>query len=150
MTKHNAEEVKILGGKASIYKNQYGIWQFRFWLQNDEKYVRKSLRTKVRIYAVEQAEDLYFEIRAEQQKGKKYYAITIKEAVESFLRSQKSRIGIGDLNIDESRWKTIETQMRTFLDYVKKDDKVNTLEADILESYKKNDKLTNYIAFRKK
>jgi len=46
MAKHNKEEVEILGGKATIYTNDYGVWQFRLWLTTDNKYVRKSLRTK--------------------------------------------------------------------------------------------------------
>jgi len=48
MAKNNKEEVKILGGKATIYTNDYGVWQFRLWLTTDNKYVRKSLRTKVK------------------------------------------------------------------------------------------------------
>jgi len=27
MAKHNKEEVEILGGKATIYTNDYGVWQ---------------------------------------------------------------------------------------------------------------------------
>ena len=65
MAKHTKEEVKIFGGKASIYTNEYGVWQFRVWLRNENKYVRKSLRTKVKMYAIEQAEELYIEIRNE-------------------------------------------------------------------------------------
>jgi len=44
MAKHNKEEVEILGGKATIYTNDYGVWQFRLWLTTDNKYVRKSLK----------------------------------------------------------------------------------------------------------
>ena len=42
MAKHKKEEVEILGGKATIYTNDYGVWQFRLWLTTDNKYVRKS------------------------------------------------------------------------------------------------------------
>ena len=86
MEKHTKEEVKIFGGKANIYTNEYGVWQFRVWLRNENKYVRKSLRTKVKMYAIEQAEELYIEIRNEQKKGRKYYAITVKEAVDDYLK----------------------------------------------------------------
>jgi|TARA_B100000315_G_scaffold208219_1_gene203422 hypothetical protein len=54
MEKNNKEEYKILGGKATIYTNDYGVWQFRLWLTTENKYVRKSLRTKVKTYAIEQ------------------------------------------------------------------------------------------------
>ena len=56
MEKHTKEEVKIFGGKANIYTNEYGVWQFRVWLCNENKYVQKSLRTKVEMYSIKQAE----------------------------------------------------------------------------------------------
>lgn len=149
MTKHNLDEKKILGGKATIYKNIYGVWQFRLWLTNDEKYVRKSLRTKIKNHAIKQAEELYFKIRSEQERGEKYYAISLKEAVYIYLQYQKLRIGLDEFNIDESRWKTIKTQMRTFLEYVGTNDKVTTLKESLLVEHERNGKITNYVAFRK-
>ena len=150
MAKHTKEEVKIFGGKANIYTNEYGVWQFRVWLRNENKYVRKSLRTKVKMYAIEQAEELYIEIRNEQKKGRKYYAITVKEAVDDYLKMQRARIGDGDFNIVVARYKTIETQMRTFLDYVRKDDKITTLSESTLRRYERNGEVTNYVSFRKR
>ena len=89
MVKHNKEEVEILGGKATIYTNDYGVWQFRLWLTTDNKYVRKSLRTKVKDYAITEGEKLYIQIRSDIEKGIKYYAITVKEAAEEYLKYQK-------------------------------------------------------------
>ncbi|WP_424452208.1 hypothetical protein [Planktomarina temperata] len=42
MAKHNKEEVEILGGKATIYTNAYGVWQFRLWLTTDNKFVAEE------------------------------------------------------------------------------------------------------------
>ena len=42
MAKRNKEEVEILGGKATIYTNVYGVWQFRLWLTTDNKNVREA------------------------------------------------------------------------------------------------------------
>ena len=99
MAKHNKEEVEILGGKATIYTNDNGVWQFRLWLTTDNKYVRKSLRTKVKDYAITEGEKLYIQIRSDIEKGIKYYAITVKEAAEDYLKYQKTRIGDGDFNM---------------------------------------------------
>ena len=149
MAKHNKEEVELLGGKCTIYTNDYGVWQFRLWLTTDNKYVRKSLRTKVKDYAITEGEKLYIKIKSDIEKGIKYYAITVKEAVEEYLKWQKTRIGDGDFNIVEGRYKTIDTQMRTFLDYVRKDDKINVLNESTLVRYERNGSITNYVAFRK-
>ena len=149
MAKHNKEEVEILGGKATIYTNDYGVWQFRLWLTTDNKYVRKSLRTKVKDYAITEGEKLYIQIRSDIEKGIKYYAITVKEAAEEYLKYQKTRIGDGDFNIVEGRYNTIDTQIRTFLDQVRKDDKINVLNESTLVRYERNGEITNYVAFRK-
>ena len=149
MAKHNKEEVEILGGKATIYTNDYGVWQFRLWLTTDNKYVRKSLRTKVKDYAITEGEKLYIQIRSDIEKGIKYYAITVKEAAEEYLKYQKTRIGDGDFNIVEGRYNTIDTQIRTFLDYVRKDDKINVLNESTLVRYERNGEITNYVAYRK-
>ena len=137
MAQHNADETKILDSKAVIYKNEYGVWQFRYWLTTENKYVRKSLRTKVKTKAKEDAEDLYFKIRVEQKEGRRYFAISVKQAVEDFLNYQKTRIGEGDFNIVEGRFKTIETQMNTFLEYVLKDDKITDLDENTLRRYER-------------
>jgi hypothetical protein len=41
-------ETKILGNKATVYTNKFGVWFFRLWLAEENKYVRKSLKTKKR------------------------------------------------------------------------------------------------------
>ena len=149
MAENNKNEVKILGGKATIYTNKFNVWQFRHWLRNENKYVRKSLRTKVKTYAIEQAEELYFEIRNEQKKGRKYYSISVKEAVTDFVKAQKERVGEGVGMIVIGRYKTIESQMRTFLEYVRKDDKITALDDSTLRRYERNGEVTNYLSWRK-
>ena len=55
-------ETKILGNKATIYTNKFGMWQFRLWLAKENKYVRKSLKTKEKTLAIERGEELYIEV----------------------------------------------------------------------------------------
>lgn len=57
------------------------------------------MRTKVKDYAITEGEKLYMQIRSDIEKGIKYYAITVKEAVEEYLKYQKTRVGEGDFNI---------------------------------------------------
>ena len=148
MAKHNADETQVLNSKAVIYKNEYGVWQFRFWLRNENKYLRRSLRTKVKSYAMEEAEQLYFEVRTRQNEGRKYFAMSVKDAVIDFLMYQQTRIGDGRYNIVEGRYKTIDRHMRTFLEYVRKDDKITDLRDTTLIRYERYNGITSYPAFR--
>ena len=103
MAKHHKDEVEILGGKATIYTNNYCVWQFRLWLTTDNKYVRKSLRAKVKDYAITEGKKLYIQIRSDIEKGIKHYAITVKEEAKEYLKYQKTRIEDGSCNIVEGR-----------------------------------------------
>ena len=42
MEKHNADDTKVLDSSAVIYKNKFGVWQFRYWLKNENKYIRTT------------------------------------------------------------------------------------------------------------
>ena len=41
-----SDRLGVLGGKAIIKQNKFGVWQFRMWISSEKKYVEKSLRTK--------------------------------------------------------------------------------------------------------
>ena len=44
-----SDRLEILGGKAFIKQNKFGVWQFRMWISSEKKYVEKSLRTKKKL-----------------------------------------------------------------------------------------------------
>ena len=52
---------EILGGKCSIFRvAQSGdVWQFKMWVTEEQKYLRKSLRTKDFDTALIRAEEKY-------------------------------------------------------------------------------------------
>ena len=56
------DETELLGGKVVILHNDHMIWQFRMWIANKKKYVRKSLRIKDKYVAVELAKNKFYEI----------------------------------------------------------------------------------------
>ena len=40
------EKIPIHGSKAVIFRNKYDIWQFRMYVKNARRYLKKSLRKK--------------------------------------------------------------------------------------------------------
>ena len=91
MKKKNFKDDEIaIFDEACIYKRgEY--WQFRMWLEKENKYVRKSLRTRNQTTAKERGEDAYLEIRSNMKQGKTYFSITTKEGVERYLEFRKKR-----------------------------------------------------------
>ena len=80
-----SERLEILGGKAIIKQNKFGVWQFRMWISSEKKYVEKSLRTKKKTDAVDLAEELYIQLRNELANGKTLFATTYAEAMQQFI-----------------------------------------------------------------
>lgn len=76
-------EVSIFD-EAVVYKRgEY--WHFRMWLNGENKYARKSLRTRSKTTAIEKGREAYLEIFANQKMGKTYFSITAKQGVENYL-----------------------------------------------------------------
>ena len=86
---HFAEGEIPIFDEACIYKRgEY--WQFRMWLPKENKYARKSLRTRSEATAIEKGKAAYLEIYANLQQGKSYFSITTKEGVEKYLSFRTS------------------------------------------------------------
>ena len=76
-----SEEHDILGGKAKMLRvRQSGdVWQFRMWITDEGKYIRRSLRTRDYHSAVERAEKIVFETLGDIKSGRKIFGITLGE-----------------------------------------------------------------------
>ncbi|MDP6535463.1 MAG: hypothetical protein QGG02_03860, partial [Gammaproteobacteria bacterium] len=86
-------EHEIYGGIAYVYKrddNKYNeMYQFRMWLTDEQKYVRRSLRTKLLDSAIERGEKLAREILNDIDEGRTIFSITVREGVEQFIKHRE-------------------------------------------------------------
>ena len=122
---HFAEGEIPIFDEACIYKRgEY--WQFRMWLPKENKYARKSLRTRSEATAIEKGKAAYLEIYANLQQGKSYFSITTKEGVEKYLSFRQRDVELG--HIVKGRHTTIATHLQHFLSFIGKDTKLKELE----------------------
>ena len=125
------DEIPIFD-EACVYKRgEY--WQFRMWLAKENKYARKSLRTRSETTAVERGKAAYLEIYANLQQGKSYFSITTKEGVEKYLSFRQRDVELG--HIVKGRHTTIATHLQHFLSFIGKDTKLKELERTDCENY---------------
>jgi len=102
------DEIPIFD-EACVYKRgEY--WQFRLWLPKENKYARKSLRTRSETTAVERGKAAYLEIYANLQQGKPYFSITTKEGVQKYVDFRKRDVELG--HIVSGRLATIATHLQ--------------------------------------
>ena len=83
LKKQNFAEGEIaIFDKACVYKRgEY--WQFRLWLPKENKYARKSLRTRNKSTTIERGKAAYLDIYGNLQQGKSYFSITTKKVLRS-------------------------------------------------------------------
>lgn len=136
-------EIPIYDGEAVLYLVGE-TWYYRCWLQNENKYARKSLRTKSREMAIERGKQQHHQLMADVERGQIFFAIDVKEAIGKYLEDKKTEV-IGE-SIEErgtqggiviGRYTTINTHLRHFLEYIGKDTKVTSLREFDLDGYVK-------------
>ena len=102
------DEIPIFD-QACVYKRG-GYWQFRMWLARENKYARKSLRTRSETTASERGKAVYLEIYANLKQGKTSFSITTKEGVQQYKDFRKRDVQLGHIVI--GRLATIATHLQ--------------------------------------
>ena len=121
---NGVDEIAIFDEAEIQLRN--GVWQFRMYLPEEQKYIRRSLRTRKRDSAIDSAKDLFFEIKANQRAGKKQFAKTTKQAVEAYLEARALEIHPNGITV--GRVNTIRNHLNHWLDFIHRDKKVNDLQ----------------------
>ena len=126
----------ILDGTAHIYRNTRSgdIWQFRFYVPDENKHYRKSLKTKDFNEAMSKAKDWALELITNIKSGKTIHSITLRELIDLFLEYRKQEICI-KTGITHKRWLTIKWQLKWFRKIVGDDTKVSELNKDTVYEY---------------
>jgi integrase len=127
----NSEEIPIFD-EAVIYKRG-DYWQFRMWLNGEDKYARKSLRTRSESTAIEKGKAAYLDIYSKLQQGKTYFSITTKQGVEKYINYRKKDVEVGF--IVSGRLGTIKTHLKHWLGFIGKDKRLKELENTDCEDY---------------
>jgi len=109
------------------------MWQFRMYLTTEKKYIVRSLKTRNRALAIDKGKKLFFQINADVLNGKKMFSKTTKEAVAGYLKYREVDVDNG--TIVRGRLTTITAHLNHFLDFIKRDTRLQELEPDSIEEY---------------
>ena len=90
--KHYKEnEIPIYDGEAVLYLVGE-TWYYRCWLKGENKYARKSLRTKSREMAIERGKSAHHRLLTDVEDGRLFFAIDIKEAIDKYLDDKRDEV----------------------------------------------------------
>ena len=76
---------------------------------------------------------MYFEIFANEQQGKTYFSLTVKEGVQQYLESRSGNVELGLIMRDY--YFTIRSQLRQWLEFIGKNTKLKGLDSTDCENY---------------
>jgi integrase len=130
--------VEILDGRVKVFRTTSSIYQAQMWINEEGKYVRKSLRTDNLETAKQRAENLFIECRALAQSGQKIFSISAKELVEKFLSHMEKEVE--KENVSEGRFRNIRTFTKHYLNFIGRDAQVKNIDRK---------KFRDYFAFRR-
>ena len=130
-----SEQQPILGGKALILRVPVSgdVWQFRMWVPEERKYVRKTLNTRDLKTAIERAETLYLQLYSDLAAGKRLFGITLKELVAEYLKWRADDVKAA--TITQGRLGTLTAHLKHLLAYKGAETKLNELNRTSLYDY---------------
>ena len=133
-----SEDEILIYDEAVIYKRG-DIWQFRYWLVKERRYVRLSLNTKNQVTAIETAKKHFVKIKSDTDSGKTYYSKTAKDGVSMYLEYRKGHIDSRTTkSIVKGRYGTIRAHLEHWLDFIERDTKLKELDGDSCSDYAKS------------
>jgi len=110
------------------------VWQFRHYIPEEKRYVRKSLKTRDKTIAIDKAKKLFIENKAKIQSGEKLFSLTAKELVEKFLEYQNERV-VGE-QISVGRYRTVKVHTKHYLEFIYKDQKIQNFAGKEFRRYR--------------
>ena len=113
------ENERVLEGTDALLYMRNGVWQWRVYLKEEGKYLRRSLGTGSIALAEERAYTQWREVERDRAVGKRQYGMTIDEGVDEYLESRKTEVtGIVGDGITKERYTVIAGQLKNFRAYM--------------------------------
>jgi integrase len=114
-------------------KHSGQVWQFSAWIKEEGKYYGKSLRTRSLPEAVEQAEEIYLDLKIKARNGEKIFAITINELVAWYVDQRRS--DVTNQFITKGRLTAISSQLKHLVRFIGSGTKVNRFKGEQFRGY---------------
>ena len=93
--KFQQEQINLYHGDVKLFRRQGGgVWQVKIWIKEEQKYLRKSLRTRDEDLARRLAEDEYISVKASRITGQKIFKVALHTIIDEWLVEQRKTVGI--------------------------------------------------------
>lgn len=130
------EEHELFDGEIKIFRvAQSGkVWQVYIWVREEQKAIKKSLRTRDIDLARERARNIYLDYIAKARNDQPIFDRKAKELTDAFIEHQLNRHKQG--SITRGFVSTLETRMNHFLRFVGESTGLSKINEDKFEGYR--------------
>ena len=129
------EKEEIYGGEAYIFRTESGgkFWSISFWIPEEKKEYRRSLKTKNKIDALQKAKDEFLTVKGKIKSGVKIWDITVETLIEEYLEKQNEAAEAALKT--KGRVGTIRSQLKHFASFVGLKTKLYDIDPNIFVDY---------------
>ena len=115
--KFQQEQINLYHGDVKLFRRQGGgVWQVKIWIKEEQKYLRKSLRTRDEDLARRFAEDEYISVKASRITGQKIFKVALHTIIDEWLVEQRKTVGISKTL---GRYQAIVSQTKRIKKFIK-------------------------------
>jgi integrase len=131
-----SNEFDILDGEVRLFHTTHSgdIWQMRMHVPSEQKYVRKSLRTRDKEVAIKLARAEYISVSAKVQNGEKIFSISAKDLRDQYLLYIDSLVR--DNQISKGRAGNIKTYTKHYMEFVGSTTKIQNIKENQFQDYR--------------
>ncbi len=117
----------ILDGLVRIYRTPRSgeVWQMRMYVQSEQKYVRKSLKTRDKRVALEQAKDEGLSVLTKVRNGEKVFSITAGELQTRYLKHIAEQVAGNQ--ISEGRARNVRSYTNRYVEFVGENETIQNI-----------------------
>lgn len=108
----------LLDGAVRIFRTTASgdVWQMRMYVQQEQKYLRKSLKTRDKDLAMDRAREHCFAVWGKVQSGQKVFSITAEQLRDRYLDYIRELVTAGQMSAGRER--NIKTFTRHYMNFV--------------------------------
>ena len=119
--------LEIYDGEVRIFRTTHSgdVWQLRMWISQEKKYIRKSLKTRDKLIAIESAKAEYIQYKARLLNGEKLFSLTAEDLRNKYLEHVAELVAGGQ--ISAGRLTNIKTYTKHYQDFVGKEAKIQNI-----------------------
>lgn len=117
----------VLDGQVRIFRTTHSgdVYQMRMWVTEEQKYVRKTLKTRDKTTALKIAQDEFIIYKAKVLNGEKLFSLTADELRDRYVKYVKERVEGNQISV--GRFGNIRTFTKHYLEFVGKTSRIQNI-----------------------